>query len=122
VVTTADHVDRVSEVLAPYACGDLQVDRHVGRVLAPTRGGAKALRDVLADLEPTAVEVRDVGLRRPTLDDVFLSLTGHKAEGNGNGNGDGDVSGDGAAAEGAGAEPSEPLVPVTPTDAAEEAN
>ena len=38
------------------------------------------LRDVLQRLGERAVAVVDVGLHRPTLDDVFLSLTGHTAE------------------------------------------
>jgi ABC-2 type transport system ATP-binding protein len=38
------------------------------------------LRRVLQELKDRAIPVDDVGLRRPTLDDVFLSLTGHAAE------------------------------------------
>ncbi|HEY8524251.1 MAG TPA: ATP-binding cassette domain-containing protein [Acidimicrobiales bacterium] len=121
VVTSAEHVERVSDVLRPYACGDLQVDRNVGRVLAPTRGGPKALREVLADLDTVAVDVRDVGLRRPTLDDVFLTLTGHKAEANGDGDGS-------RAGESVANDPCDddavavaPLTPPTPSDAPEEA-
>ena len=47
---------------------------------------------MLDDLAAAGVTIYDVGLRRPTLDDVFLTLTGHVADGeesaNGNGNGD----------------------------------
>ena len=131
VVTISEQVDQVVELLTPHAAGELQVDRNVGRVLAPTSGGPKSLRLVLADLEGAGIEVRDVGLRRPTLDDVFLTLTGHKAEGNGNGDAEGDGDGEGrdadagetppAAAQAAGAQPDTPIDPVDPTDA-EEAN
>jgi ABC-2 type transport system ATP-binding protein len=38
------------------------------------------LRQVLEQVKSRSVTVVDVGLRRPTLDDVFLSLTGHVAE------------------------------------------
>jgi ABC-2 type transport system ATP-binding protein len=38
------------------------------------------LRRLLERLDEAKVQVADVGLRRPTLDDVFLSLTGHVAE------------------------------------------
>jgi len=44
------------------------------------RGGAQELVDVVRRLGEAGIEVDDVGLRRPTLDDVFLSLTGHAAE------------------------------------------
>ena len=50
-----------------------------GRSLsAPVSGGATDLRTVLTALSRAHVEVSDVGLRRPTLDDVFLTLTGER--------------------------------------------
>jgi ABC-2 type transport system ATP-binding protein len=45
----------------------------------PVTGGTRALIDALRDLDLAGVDVQDVGLRRPTLDDVFLTLTGHTA-------------------------------------------
>jgi ABC-2 type transport system ATP-binding protein len=36
--------------------------------------------DAVRALDDSGVEIRDVGLRRPTLDDVFLCLTGHLAD------------------------------------------
>jgi ABC-2 type transport system ATP-binding protein len=50
------------------------------RLLAPCDGGARVLTAVLRQLDDMGVEVQDVGLRRPTLDDVFLTLTGRHAE------------------------------------------
>ena len=47
---------------------------------AAVTGGVDVLRQVLQLLKDRAIPVEDVGLRRPTLDDVFLSLTGHAAE------------------------------------------
>jgi ABC-2 type transport system ATP-binding protein len=44
------------------------------------RGGTEVLAEALRRLEGSGVEVLDVGLRRPDLDDVFLTLTGHAAE------------------------------------------
>jgi ABC-2 type transport system ATP-binding protein len=43
-------------------------------------GGAAVLADALRRLDSQGVALDDVGLRRPTLDDVFLTLTGHAAE------------------------------------------
>ena len=52
-----------------------------GRTLsAPVSGSAADLRTVLLALGRGGVEVSDIGLRRPTLDDVFLTLTGHATE------------------------------------------
>lgn len=51
--------------------------RHVG---AAVEGGARLLATVVRDLDAAGVQVDDLGLHRPTLDDVFLSLTGRAAE------------------------------------------
>ncbi len=52
------------------------------RVIAPDYPAVRSLAEVtdglLAILAAEGVDVRDVGVRRPTLDDVFLSLTGHE--------------------------------------------
>ncbi len=50
------------------------------RVSAPVTGGSTVLVDAIRALDARGVDVSDLVLRRPTLDDVFLSLTGHVAE------------------------------------------
>ena len=47
---------------------------------APVSGGSTVLVDAVRALDMAGVKVDDLALRRPTLDDVFLSLTGHAAE------------------------------------------
>ena len=49
-------------------------------ITVPVTGGAKLLAEVIRELDGRGIEIDDIGLRRPTLDDVFLSLTGHAAE------------------------------------------
>ena len=68
------------EVLAALATGEVLVEDHVRRLTAPVSGGGKVLVEALGRLDAAGIEVLDVGLRRPTLDDVFLTLTGHAAE------------------------------------------
>ncbi|HEX2054049.1 MAG TPA: ATP-binding cassette domain-containing protein [Actinomycetota bacterium] len=68
------------EVLRWLAVDDVQVDEGSKRVTAGVAGGQDDLRRVLQGLAHYDVEVVDVGLRRPTLDDVFLSLTGHATD------------------------------------------
>ena len=46
----------------------------------PITGGAQVLTEALRVLDDAGIGIDDVGLRRPTLDDVFLSLTGHASE------------------------------------------
>jgi ABC-2 type transport system ATP-binding protein len=56
------------------------VDERTRTLVAPIAGGAVTLRSLLDDVTRAGLGVLDVGLRRPTLDDVFLTLTGHTAE------------------------------------------
>jgi ABC-2 type transport system ATP-binding protein len=75
---------RAYVVLDVVAVGDVQIDHQSRRLTAAVDDGAESLRKALQQLRRSQVGVVDVGLRRPTLDDVFLTLTGHAA-GNGNG-------------------------------------
>jgi ABC-2 type transport system ATP-binding protein len=66
-------------VLGAVALGEVQAED--GRTLtAAVADGATSLMQVLQGFEAERIAVLDIGLRRPTLDDVFLSLTGHAAE------------------------------------------
>ncbi len=78
VVAERRDVERVQQVLAGVALGEVQTDER--SVTAAVSDGARSLRRVLDELDQADITVLDIGLRRPTLDDVFLSLTGHAAE------------------------------------------
>ncbi|WP_433161466.1 ATP-binding cassette domain-containing protein [Kribbella sp. CA-247076] len=56
------------------------LDQHSRRVTVPAPGGSSSLVDVIRTLDAAGIRIADIGLRRPTLDDVFLTLTGHEAE------------------------------------------
>jgi ABC-2 type transport system ATP-binding protein len=56
------------------------MDRHSRRITVPAPGGSSSLVDVIRTLDGAGIRIADIGLRRPTLDDVFLTLTGHEAE------------------------------------------
>ncbi|MGW7367437.1 ATP-binding cassette domain-containing protein [Streptomyces sp. NPDC054841] len=60
--------------------GEVAVEEHTRKLTVPVAGGAKLLAEVIRELDTRGIEIDDIGLRRPTLDDVFLSLTGHVAE------------------------------------------
>jgi ABC-2 type transport system ATP-binding protein len=68
------------ELLARDALGTPEVDQHTRRITVPSAGGAAHLVEVVRELGEAGVDIDDIGLRRPTLDDVFLTLTGHAAE------------------------------------------
>jgi ABC-2 type transport system ATP-binding protein len=80
VVTDADRVAEARSELAAVGVGAPSVDEHTRRVTVPVSGGTAALVEALRRLDAAGIELQDVGVRRPTLDDVFLTLTGHTAE------------------------------------------
>jgi ABC-2 type transport system ATP-binding protein len=67
-------------ILREHSHGDVHVDPDTRLLAAQTDGGARSLADVVRDLDDAHVQLDDIGLRRPTLDDVFLALTGHGAQ------------------------------------------
>ncbi|MEU4511018.1 ATP-binding cassette domain-containing protein [Nonomuraea wenchangensis] len=75
-VTGQADLEAAMRALAPLAVEDIQVDAAALRVTVPVTGGAAALTEALGRLAAERIAVRDAGLRRPTLDDVFLTLTG----------------------------------------------
>ncbi|MFE0131073.1 ATP-binding cassette domain-containing protein [Streptomyces sp. NPDC059037] len=90
VVHEREDITPATEVLRSLGKGEVAVEDHTRKLTVPVTGGAKLLAEVIRDLDTRGVEIDDIGLRRPTLDDVFISLTGHAAEvdeagGNGNG-------------------------------------
>jgi ABC-2 type transport system ATP-binding protein len=63
-------------VLSPYGTGDLQINTEHRHLTIPVTQGAQILTTILRDLDAAQIPLDDLALRRPTLDDVFLSLTG----------------------------------------------
>jgi ABC-2 type transport system ATP-binding protein len=80
VVESVTQLTVARATLAGFAVGELVVDEHTRTLRVPVQGGSGTLRDVLRSLDAAQVKVLDVGLHRPTLDDVFMTLTGHVAE------------------------------------------
>jgi ABC-2 type transport system ATP-binding protein len=54
-------------------------DRDQGRIVLPAPDGARTLTKALRRLDAAGITAEDMALRKPTLDDVFLALTGHRA-------------------------------------------
>jgi ABC-2 type transport system ATP-binding protein len=73
LATTASILGRISQE-------EVHIDEPTRKVTAAVTGGVDILGQVLQRLQEGHCGIVDIGLRRPTLDDVFLSLTGHAAE------------------------------------------
>ena len=79
MLADASRLDEVRALLGEVGHGEVKVDAHTRSLSVPVSGGTTALVEALRRLDATGVDVQDVGVRRPTLDDVFLALTGHAA-------------------------------------------
>jgi ABC-2 type transport system ATP-binding protein len=67
--------------IAKVGEGEPHVDAGTGIVSVGVGGrGSEALIEVVRGLDGAGIEIRGLALRRPSLDDVFLALTGHAAE------------------------------------------
>jgi ABC-2 type transport system ATP-binding protein len=73
-------LDRAIAALAPLGCEAPRVDRPTRSVAVPVERGSAQLLEAVRALDTIGVAVSDIGLRRATLDEVFLSLTGRTAE------------------------------------------
>ena len=76
------HIEKTFEIVANVSGVKPALDEGLRQISAPVSTGSKALFDVLKALDESGIHALDVGLKRPSLDDVFLSLTGHSAENN----------------------------------------
>ena len=81
-VTVEDEslLERTVATLAPIAIGEVDVDEHTRTIILPIDTGTSALVTAVGRLGQEGIAVQDIGIRRPTLDDAFLTLTGHRAE------------------------------------------
>ena len=70
----------IAQVLAEVGSGEPQTENAMRRVQVAVDTGPKSLIEALRRLDAHGVDVHDVALHKPTLDDVFLSLTGRPAE------------------------------------------
>jgi ABC-2 type transport system ATP-binding protein len=75
VVRESD-LGRVAAVLAQLGQSPAQTDAHQRLVTVPTDGGTPFLMAAAGRLDEEQIEIEDLGIRQPSLDDVFLSLTG----------------------------------------------
>ncbi|MBU6277688.1 MAG: ATP-binding cassette domain-containing protein [Actinomycetales bacterium] len=77
-VTEPSMVQAAVQAIAAVGAGTPSVEDL--RISAPASGGSTVLVEAVRALDAASVEIADLTLRRPTLDDVFMSLTGHSAE------------------------------------------
>ena len=80
VVVESQHVANTMQIVEAISGVKPALDEGLRQISAPVSTGSQALFEVLKSLDSNGIHALDVGLKRPSLDDVFLSLTGHSAE------------------------------------------
>jgi ABC-2 type transport system ATP-binding protein len=80
IVVDASNLQKTNEIVTRISGSATTVDEGLRQVSAPVSTGSKALFDAARALDDAGIHALDIGLKRPSLDDVFLSLTGHVAE------------------------------------------
>jgi ABC-2 type transport system ATP-binding protein len=80
IVVESQNIAKAMEVVAAVSGNKATLDEGLRMISSPVSTGATALIETLRSLDAAGIHPLDVGLKRPSLDDVFLSLTGHAAE------------------------------------------
>ena len=80
VVVEQAHVAQTMAIVAKVSGTKASLDEALRKISAPVTTGAGALIEVLRALVGAGIHPLDVALKRPSLDDVFMALTGHVAE------------------------------------------
>ena len=78
-VARGGNLDAALRAIRPYGMGEPQISTEQRRITIPVTQGAQLLPSVVRDLDAAQIPLEDLALRRPTLDDVFLTLTGRAA-------------------------------------------
>ncbi len=79
-VRSDEDLPKVAEMLRRLGHGDVQIDAATRQVSVRVDSGGEALMAALRSLHDSGVELEDIAMRQPNLDEVFLALTGRPAE------------------------------------------
>jgi ABC-2 type transport system ATP-binding protein len=80
VVESAQDVSKAAIAIAEFGSAEAITEDLTKTILLPVAGGSTAIVNIVRKLDENNISIADIALRRPTLDDVFLSLTGHVTE------------------------------------------
>jgi ABC-2 type transport system ATP-binding protein len=80
LIVAGAHLIDAADAMRSVSGSDPVVDESHGRITIPAPDGVDTLIKALRAVDGKDFDITDIGLRRPSLDDVFLKLTGHVAE------------------------------------------
>ena len=96
-----ERTDAVREILQRYGTGEPVASNESKTWIVPVADGPAALSAIVGDVTAAGIRLHDAGMRRPTLDDVFLQLTGRSADAPGDADGNADANADDSTTEAA---------------------
>jgi ABC-2 type transport system ATP-binding protein len=76
-VTDRAELQRAASLIANLGSGPARLDAELNRILLPVKDGTRVLIAAGRSLEDNGIKLDDLGIRRPSLDDVFMAITGH---------------------------------------------
>jgi ABC-2 type transport system ATP-binding protein len=79
-VAKPDDLHRTAEIARRHLSGEAAIDAAQRRISGPSKNGTSELASLVRDLDAAGIAITNLELHRPSLDDVFLTLTGHQAE------------------------------------------
>ncbi|WP_329619113.1 ATP-binding cassette domain-containing protein [Streptomyces sp. NBC_01255] len=80
VLSEGEDLTGAGLVMASEGRGEVSIEEHTRKLIVPVSDGSRSLGGIIRRLDELGIPFDDIALRRPTLDDVFLSLTGHATE------------------------------------------
>ena len=80
VVESVGDVSNAAALIQEFGSAPAITEDLTKTILLPVAGGSTAIVNIVRKLDENKISIADIALRRPTLDDVFLSLTGHATE------------------------------------------
>ncbi len=80
VLQRADDLTSAASIIGRVAGAEAEIDADTRRVSATVRDRVPAITEVLRALDDTGIAAEDIALRRPTLDEVFLQITGRQTD------------------------------------------
>ena len=80
VVVGEDDLANTRAIVEKLSGGIASLDQGLRKISAPVKNGSQSLLELVRELDSAGIHPLDLAMKRPSLDDVFLSLTGHVAE------------------------------------------
>lgn len=80
VIVEDSQLKLAAEIITRVSGTAAHIDESMRSVSSPVKNGTKSLMEALREFDDANLHPLDIGLKRPSLDDVFLALTGHAAE------------------------------------------